>query len=62
MYVCESCNEHFENPEVKFPDSGGIIDSGVIGKWKKKFINFCPDCMSTNFKKIGGTINDTKSK
>lgn len=31
-------------PDVIYPDAGGIIDTGVIGKYKINPIKLCPVC------------------
>ncbi len=50
MWICESCNEIFEFPEIKRPDAGLVSGIGILGYGKLKPVKFCPVCLSTYIK------------
>lgn len=51
MYKCKECNEKFEIPETKVVDAGGIMNFGIIRKYKIPSMNFCPHCLSVKIEK-----------
>ncbi|MBQ9701334.1 MAG: hypothetical protein IJV71_12030 [Lachnospiraceae bacterium] len=63
MYVCNDCKEEFIAPYERNIDAGVHYDTGVIGKHKVPSMEFCPNCMSRNYKyTTKQEINDVKAK
>lgn len=53
MWKCRECGSNFEFPEIKCPDAGPVLRTGILGIIKADSVRFCPDCLSTKIEREG---------